>query len=134
MKKLKLNLDDLRVESFATTPDATAPPGTVFGQDTEDTICNTQCGTCTCGNTCGNTCANSCGQCTGGGEGCGGSGLGTLCGSCQSWLATDPCGCWTPSCGFTYCPNAGCTQYGYGDTCDYETCYGVTCTCNCGGT
>ncbi len=33
MKKLKLNLDDLRVESFATTPGVSGKPGTVFGQE-----------------------------------------------------------------------------------------------------
>ncbi|HEX5868916.1 MAG TPA: hypothetical protein VFY65_00800 [Longimicrobium sp.] len=62
--KLKLRLDDLRVDTFHTT----APRkerGTVFG---EQCTCWTQCGqnTCpgcpTCDNTCNgaNTCANSC--------------------------------------------------------------------------
>jgi len=35
MGKLKLNLEDLKVESFATTPDLLALRGTVFGQDTQ---------------------------------------------------------------------------------------------------
>jgi hypothetical protein len=62
MKKLRLGLDDLRVDTF----DTTAPrkeKGTVFG---EQCTCWTQCGqdTCpgcpTCGDTCPNTCAYSC--------------------------------------------------------------------------
>jgi len=32
MKKLKLNLEDLKVESFATTPEPRGERGTVFGQ------------------------------------------------------------------------------------------------------
>src|SRR5437870_2168898 len=36
MKKLKLDLDDLRVESFSATPDSSELRGTVFGQDTSE--------------------------------------------------------------------------------------------------
>jgi hypothetical protein len=83
MKKLKLDLEDLSVESFATTPEPRAEGGTVFGQQC---TCYTQCtcpgcptcdascnGTCdascngTCGGTCGATCDASCnGTCDGG--------------------------------------------------------------------
>jgi hypothetical protein len=68
MKKLKLDLEDLSVESFATTPESRGEGGTVFGQQC---TCYTQC-TCpgcptcdascngTCGGTCGGTCEASC--------------------------------------------------------------------------
>ena len=86
MKKLKLSLDDLRVESFSATPDPAQKRGTVFGQyETEypwdctvhtcnnqetcppyDTCGGTGCGsegaTCTCG-TSAETCWNSIGYC-----------------------------------------------------------------------
>jgi hypothetical protein len=59
MNKLKLQLEDLLVDSFQTTP-AERPKGTVFG---EQCTCYTQC-TCpgcpTCDGTCPNTCANTC--------------------------------------------------------------------------
>lgn len=70
MKKLKLALDDLAVETFDTTP-AAREKGTVVGEQ-EPCTCPTQC-TCptcpTCCNTCeatcpytcdDNTCANTC--------------------------------------------------------------------------
>jgi hypothetical protein len=90
--KLKLDLDELQVESFDTTPGEHRREGTVFGQQctcytqctcpgcpTCDASCNGTCGgTCdaSCNGTCGGTCANSCyGTC---GEytcyGCGGDG------------------------------------------------------------
>jgi hypothetical protein len=65
--KLKLNLDDLTVDSFDTIRPV-PKPGTVFG---EQCTCYTQC-TCpgcptcdascngTCGDTCPNTCAYTC--------------------------------------------------------------------------
>jgi hypothetical protein len=61
--KLKLNLDQLSVDSFDTTKSA-AKPGTVFG---EECTCPTAC-TCpgcpscydTCADTCAETCAASC--------------------------------------------------------------------------
>lgn len=81
MHKLKLNLDDLAVESFATTPDARGAGGTVFGQN--HCTCYTQC-TCpgcptcdpscngTCGDTCEGTCDYTCGghTCLGGVQTC----------------------------------------------------------------
>ncbi len=69
MKKLKLHLDDLRIDSFSTTS-AAKPRGTVFG---EQCTCYTQC-TCpgcptcdaSCNGTCGATCDASCnGTCDG---------------------------------------------------------------------
>jgi hypothetical protein len=62
MKKLRLQLDDLRIDSFETTA-AEKPRGTVFG---EQCTCWTQCGqnTCpgcpTCDASCNGTCAASC--------------------------------------------------------------------------
>ena len=65
MKKLKLDLDELSVESFATTPERGREGGTVFGQN--HCTCYTQC-TCpgcptcdaSCNGTCGGTCAGTC--------------------------------------------------------------------------
>lgn len=57
MGKLKLNLDDLKVESFVTTPGQHPGRGTVFAQDLtqEETFCWT-CQNClTEGDTCGCT-------------------------------------------------------------------------------
>jgi hypothetical protein len=60
--KLKLNLEQLTVDSFDTTT-VQKSKGTVFG---EQCTCWTQCGqnTCpgcpTCDATCGNTCVNTC--------------------------------------------------------------------------
>jgi hypothetical protein len=74
MNKLKLNLEELAVESFATTPEPRSEGGTVFGQQC---TCYTQC-TCpgcptcdascngTCGGTCGATCDASCNGTCGG--------------------------------------------------------------------
>ncbi len=73
MKKLKLQLEDLRIDSFQTTP-AEKPKGTVFG---EQCTCYTQCtcpgcptcdascnGTCdaSCNGTCGASCNGTCGE------------------------------------------------------------------------
>ncbi len=60
MRKLKLDLEELSVESFATTPEARGESGTVFGQQC---TCYTQC-TCpgcpTCDASCNGTCDASC--------------------------------------------------------------------------
>jgi hypothetical protein len=70
MRKLKLDLEDLAVESFATTAEPRRESGTVFGQQC---TCYTQC-TCpgcptcdascngTCGGTCGASCNGTCGD------------------------------------------------------------------------
>lgn len=65
MKKVRLTLDDLRVDSFQTSG-GRREEGTVFG---EQCTCQTNC-TCpgcptcdyTCPNTCWETCGNTCGQ------------------------------------------------------------------------
>jgi hypothetical protein len=73
MKKFRLELDDLRIDSFSTTP-AQATKGTVFG---EQCTCYTNC-TCpgcpTCAASCNGTCDASCnGTCDAScGGGCGG--------------------------------------------------------------
>lgn len=54
MAKLKLNLDDLRVESFATTPQGPDRGGTVHAYQSEPT-CET-CDTCTECYTCASNC------------------------------------------------------------------------------
>ena len=120
MKKLKLNLDDLKVESFATTPDASSSRGTVFGQDPtvypEDTCylyctdvgstCVQQCGTggsengtCAPAETCVSTCepqatcpSPTCGVSCGGGE----------LTNCPGETACDPEPTWTAE-GCTLC-------------------------------
>ena len=89
MKKLKLQLDDLRIDSFATTPVAKAK-GTVFGEEcpsedpclaTVDVSCDGACEATAYG-TCGElTCEDSCYQCT-----CVASCGGQTCGwTCRGW-------------------------------------------------
>lgn len=119
MGKLKLNLEDLKVESFATTPDARARRGTVFGQ-THLPDCNTQGCTegCTMANdTCiGPTCGESCA-----GWGCGSA-------PCtQEQTCPDTC-----NHGATYaCATVtDCNCFTNGYTCD-DTCTSQGCTaCN----
>lgn len=101
MKKLKLNLDDLKVESFATTPEAPDRAGTVHAYDDPTPTCIDTCGTgCTCDTctmcyTCATNCTCEtvvCGTCD------------TDCGTCdtcppchQTEFATHLCGtCGTP--------------------------------------
>lgn len=74
MKKMKLSLDDLKVESFQTTPENDANEGTVFGYitpgpgntcdpgctDTLQASCNGTCDDPTC-STCEPTCGSTCG-------------------------------------------------------------------------
>jgi hypothetical protein len=83
MNKLKLRLDDLRVDTFQTTP-VQKEKGTVFG---EQCTCYTNC-TCpgcpTCAASCNGTCDASCnGTC---GASCGAS----CYGSCD-WTCEDTC-------------------------------------------
>jgi hypothetical protein len=85
MKKFKLELDDLRIDSFSTTP-ARQEKGTVFG---EQCTCYTNC-TCpgcpTCDASCNGTCNASC-------NGCGGTDYyscgGTCDGSCGGGYSCD---------------------------------------------
>jgi hypothetical protein len=80
MKRIELHLDDLCVESFATTSGAAAHRGTVHGADASDTTCvqrfcgcetygpeceTSQCDTewdCTVQVTCGDSCSFYCSQ------------------------------------------------------------------------
>lgn len=109
MKKLKLNLDDLRVESFETSP-AAPKDGTVHGyaETYEYTIC---------GLTCDATCA---GQSTCD-LGCGGQST-TLCGG----GGTEDFTCNDYSCQYTS-PGCSCNTEGPGCT------YGPQVTCAVGG-
>ncbi|HEX6042547.1 hypothetical protein [Longimicrobium sp.] len=97
MQKLKLNLEDLSVDSFDTTR-SERPKGTVFG---EQCTCYTQC-TCpgcpTCDASCNGTCYASCnGTCD---VSCNGTCAGTCGDSCY-----DTCGGYTcdgrRACGYT---------------------------------
>ena len=97
--KLKLDLDQLSVDSFDTAP-AEKPKGTVFG---EQCTCYTQC-TCpgcptcyaSCNGTCGATCVASChGTCAG--ETCGATCFYTDCGGCN------PETCLDTACGVSPC-------------------------------
>jgi hypothetical protein len=81
MSKLKLHLDDLRIDSFTTTS-MEKPKGTVFG---EQCTCPTQC-TCpgcpTCYASCNGTCDASCnGTC---GASCNGTCGATCNGTCDA--------------------------------------------------
>jgi len=103
MKKIRLDLDTLSVESFDTRAGGDAADGTVFGhippetyakycsdgQTCEATGCfgtaATDCGTCGA-SACG-TCATNCGTCA------------TACGTCDTYCGTcDPYCCCTCSC------------------------------------
>jgi hypothetical protein len=115
MKKLRLDLNDLKVESFVTTPDQGPPQGTVFGQDTRTQSCDSSC-TDTCWeHTCGNTCGESCG--------------GTCDTGCGSGHATCDCGL-TPNCLTDYtcyhthcCANDSAPGYAScGTTCGEPSC------------
>jgi hypothetical protein len=95
MKKLRLQLEDLHIDSFTTTPPE-RPKGTVFG---EQCTCWTQC-TCpgcpTCDASCNGTCGGSCnGSC---GATCDGS-----CGGTCDWS----CNCtYEATCNGVTCPTA----------------------------
>jgi hypothetical protein len=94
MRKLKLDLEDLAVESFATTSESRGEGGTVFGQN--HCTCYTQC-TCpgcptcdaTCNGSCVNTCAASCNGTCGGT--CGASCNGTCDGNCGGYSYDTGC-------------------------------------------
>ncbi|WP_420130426.1 hypothetical protein [Longimicrobium sp.] len=95
MNKLKLQVEDLAVESFDTTRPQKAK-GTVFG---EQCTCYTQC-TCpgcpTCYASCNGTCDASCnGTCD---ASCNGT-CDATCNGCDTWDVS--CGCTNDSCGPT---------------------------------
>jgi hypothetical protein len=97
MRKLKLDLEDLSVESFATTPEPHREAGTVFGQQC---TCYTQC-TCpgcptcdaSCNGTCGGTCAGTCDASCNGTCDCPATNDASCYGSCDySCICSDTCG------------------------------------------
>lgn len=98
MHKLKLDLDQLAVESFDTNPSDSARRGTVQGfVPTPAATCFITCPTCynTCAS-CGGTCDNSCGgTCYCSGYTCGGSCGGTCnevtCVTCHTNCEQDSC-------------------------------------------
>ena len=97
MKKLRLQLEDLRIDSFTTTP-MEKERGTVFG---EQCTCYTAC-TCpgcpSCDASCGGTCASCAASCNG------------TCDGCTGTVAD------TEECSWDSC--------GGGRTCYEYTCYG----------
>ena len=99
MSKLKLRLEDLRIDSFTTEP-AREEKGTVFG---EQCTCYTNCscpGCPTCDASCNGTCnATACGSC---GASCGGTCDATACGTCGGYTCGHTCGytCYD-GCGYT---------------------------------
>lgn len=62
MRKLALKLDELRVQSFATTPEAAAARGTVRGHETETEqhACSDACSLVLTCNSCEETCGAEC--------------------------------------------------------------------------
>jgi hypothetical protein len=81
-KKLKLKIEDLKVESFETTEGATPSPGTVFGHDPTDGSCTyTLCGP-------GTGC-----QWTPGGESCESQGICTAECATETQYTNGPCTC-----------------------------------------
>jgi len=63
MKKIHLELDRLRVETFETSEAKTAPRGTVHGLWSQRGTCDGVVGTCQYGGTCGAGCGTA--GCTG---------------------------------------------------------------------
>jgi hypothetical protein len=97
MHKLKLDLDQLTVDSFDTNPSESAPRGTVqaFGPTRIDPTCYVTCASCimscnTCDLSCGYTCGYTCG-----------------CGATGGYTCADP------SCAtcLTYCNQQSCVDY-----------------------
>lgn len=102
MKKIRLDLDALSVDSFDTRAGAEGPDGTVFGHIppysyqkycSDGLTCTVECeGTAasdcgTCGASACGTCATNCGTCA------------TACGTCDTYCGTcDPYCCCTCSC------------------------------------
>lgn len=121
MKKVKLNLDDLRVESFATTPPASSGRGTVFGQATEPQTCGAG---ATCYQTCtevGVTCVN---PCTGNtcGASCGGTCFEDTCDTCPQ-VTCPTCGLFCGTAGVTDCPHeTPCEDYTQTPSCTDAGC------------
>ena len=65
MKKIHLDLDRLRVETFATSDADAAPRGTVHGHWSQRGTCDAVVGTCQYGGSCGAGCPTLVAACTG---------------------------------------------------------------------
>ena len=96
MAKLKLNLDDLRIKSFETTPEVQGASGTVHGMSA-----------------CGNTACGQCTNLTNFGGGCGNGTYGCL--NSDAANQTVACNYWTwgcfspPQCAPNYPNTYGCS-------------------------
>jgi hypothetical protein len=128
MGKLKLNLDDLKVKSFDTSPPAIGSAGTVRGQTINDSGCTDCCGTagygCQSGDGCTGGSITDYGSC---GESCNGT-----CNTCYD--LTCEVGCPTAAIECTayntcYCANDSVPGYeSCGTTCQEPSCqYPGTC-------
>jgi hypothetical protein len=101
MNKLKLDLDQLTVESFDTDASGIARRGTVRAHSERcgpTDVCAATRGELTCGDTCDYTC-NTCGASCGGGCGSGYSCYGSCAETCNTCLTN----CQQESC-VEYCP------------------------------
>lgn len=89
MQKVRLELDELQVQSFTTTGPDASQRGTVRGNDDDCTCqcCPTDPALNTCAATCPNTCWDTCG---------------------------DSCGCGSGDCGSGDCGSGGCGTYDCG--------------------
>lgn len=94
MNKLKLDLDQLTVESFDTDASGTARRGTVRAHHSH--VCALTDRDFTCANTC-NTCGASCGGGCSGGYTCYGTCVDPSCNTCST-------NCDQLSCGVIICP------------------------------
>ena len=90
MEKTRLSLDDLEVQSFATTAPTGQQRGTVRGHDapTDQVECPTADGNW---NTCWDSCADSCGCGGGSGNSCENNCESTGCGGFSDWACTVTC-------------------------------------------
>lgn len=117
MSKLRLDLDQLAVETFDTSPEGPGR-GTVLGHNSYVTVgvdCNTACGACSTLQSAYNPCGDTnYGACTYGKESCGGT-CDTNCITCASCDGS--------------CPQVGCPT---GSTCN-GSCVD-TCAASCGQT
>jgi hypothetical protein len=140
MKKLRLDLDNLKVDSFATTPDAERLRGTVHGQDTEYAYC-TGYFTCVGQGDCHSYEATCLGNDTCEGLGCGDTNS-LRCGgadttACSYWnqetcnFGTCGCASWAACASEnTYdCGTCNTTTPGYWDSCTNWGCTGCNEVC-----
>ncbi|HEX8906375.1 MAG TPA: hypothetical protein VF771_16115 [Longimicrobiaceae bacterium] len=123
MGKIRLNLESLAVQSFATTP-AAPQRGTVRAAGATEADADTcwySCQTCAPDATCGGTCPIDCGS----------DGWGACGGTAGGCLYTVQPTCYGSACDTWCCtPNTACGEYA---TCGHNTCaYECTVTCEVG--